>query len=73
VAVDGVWHEAAVHAQADRFAWRAWRCDWHALPGAHELAVRATDSVDATQPLEPDWNINGMGNDAVQRVRVTVR
>jgi len=25
------------------------------------------------QPLAPEWNTNGMGNNAVQRVAVTVR
>jgi hypothetical protein len=56
-----------------RFAWQAWRCDWDATPGDYELACRATDVRGATQPLEPDWNTNGMGNNAVHRVQVTVR
>lgn len=73
VAIDGDWREAAVDPQRDRFAWQAWRYDWDAAPGEHELACRATDAQGATQPLAPDWNTNGMGNNAVQRVQVTVR
>jgi len=73
VGVDGAWREAALEPQRDRFAWQGWRFEWRAIPGEHELAVRATDATGATQPLEPEWNTNGMGNNAVQRVQVTVR
>lgn len=73
VAVDGAWRDAVVAPQGGRFAWQGWYCDWDAAPGEHELACRATDARGATQPLEPDWNTNGMGNNAVHRVGVTVR
>lgn len=73
VAIDGDWRDAAVEPAAHRFAWQAWRCEWQATPGEHELACRATDASGATQPLAPEWNTNGMGNNAVQRVPVTVR
>jgi DMSO/TMAO reductase YedYZ molybdopterin-dependent catalytic subunit len=73
VAVDGGWRDAVVESQRERFAWQAWRYDWDATPGEHELACRATDARGATQPLAPDWNTNGMGNNAVHRVQVTVR
>jgi DMSO/TMAO reductase YedYZ molybdopterin-dependent catalytic subunit len=73
VAVDGVWRDAALEPQPGRFAWQGWRWDWDATPGEHELACRATDAAGATQPLEPEWNTNGMGNNAVHRVQVTVR
>jgi hypothetical protein len=42
-------------------------------PGKHELACRATDSTGATQPLAQNWNYQGMGNNVVQRVSVTVQ
>ena len=42
-------------------------CDWAATPGEHELTCRATDSSGAVQPLEPEWNYQGMGNNMVQR------
>ncbi len=73
LAVDGEWRDTAVEAQSHRYAWQRWTCVWEATPGEHELACRATDAAGMTQPLEPEWNTNGMGNNAVQRVQVTVR
>ncbi|HSD53465.1 MAG TPA: sulfite oxidase [Burkholderiales bacterium] len=73
IAVDGAWRDAIVEPQRSRFAWQGWGCDWDASPGEHDLACRATDSTGATQPLEPEWNTNGMGNNAVHRLQVTVR
>ncbi|MGY1746705.1 sulfite oxidase [Blastococcus sp. SYSU D00695] len=52
-------------------AWRAWSCPWTAVPGRHELVVRAADAEGA-QPLEQEWNRQGMANNLVQRVPVTV-
>ena len=37
------------------------------------LCCRATDESGETQPLEPEWNIGGYENNAVQRVPVNVR
>ena len=53
-------------------AWRAWSFEWQAEPGDHVLSCRATDSAGNTQPLEPEWNLGGYSNNAVQRVLVTV-
>jgi DMSO/TMAO reductase YedYZ molybdopterin-dependent catalytic subunit len=67
------WSEAAL-APADpahRFAWRAWTFVWDARPGGVELVTRATDEL-GTQPVEADWNRQGMANNLVQRVPVTV-
>ena len=58
---------------AGAFAWRGWSFDWDAVPGEHELACRATDSAGNTQPLEQPWNYQGMANNLVQRVPVTIR
>jgi DMSO/TMAO reductase YedYZ molybdopterin-dependent catalytic subunit len=73
VGVNGIWTDAQLDPQRERFAWQGWRCEWHAAPGEHVLACRATDATGAIQPLEPEWNTNGMGNNGVQRVEVTVR
>ena len=73
VAVDGVWADAIVEAAVGDWAWRGWSFDWAATPGEHELACRATDDAGETQPLDPPWNYQGMGNNGVQTVRVTVR
>ena len=73
VSVDGAWRAAEVEPQRDRHAWQAWRWQWRASPGEYELCCRATDENGEIQPLAPEWNANGMGNNAVQRLQVTVR
>jgi DMSO/TMAO reductase YedYZ molybdopterin-dependent catalytic subunit len=73
VGVDGSWSDARLGPHVGRFAWRSWRFDWDAKPGEHELACRATDSTGDAQPTTPPWNYQGMGNNLVQTVRVTVR
>ncbi|MFJ5550278.1 sulfite oxidase [Streptomyces sp. NPDC093225] len=54
------------------WAWRRFTATWDAPPGAHVLAVRATDAAGRTQPLDPDlaWNRGGFANNLVQRVTV---
>jgi len=37
------------------------------------LACRAFDEAGNAQPLEQPWNLQGMGNNLVQRVPVVVR
>jgi DMSO/TMAO reductase YedYZ molybdopterin-dependent catalytic subunit len=72
-AADGAWQEAVLDAPAGEHAWRRWTARWNATPGAHELRCRATDETGAVQPLEPPWDVTGFGNNAAQRVEVTVR
>jgi sulfane dehydrogenase subunit SoxC len=71
--VDGEWRPAELEPASGRFAWQRWRATWEASLGEHELACRATDAQGAEQPLVPDWNVGGMGNNALHRVAVTVR
>lgn len=73
VGVNGAWAEAQLHDPIGEWAWRAWSFDWDAQPGEHSLTCRATDSDGNVQPLEPPWNYQGMGNNSVQTVQVTVR
>jgi DMSO/TMAO reductase YedYZ molybdopterin-dependent catalytic subunit len=73
VAVDGQWSEAALEAPVGRFAWRRWTCPWEAVPGEHLLTCRATDESGEVQPVDPPWNVQGMGNNLVQTIPVTVR
>ena len=55
------------------FAWRRWTFRWDArAPGEYELCARATDVEGNTQPLDQAWNLEGVQNNAVQRVRVLV-
>ena len=56
----------------DHYAWCGWSATWEATPGDHVLCCRATDETGDTQPLEPEWNLGGYENNAVQRVRVHV-
>jgi sulfane dehydrogenase subunit SoxC len=56
---------------ASPFAWRAWSYEWAASPGRSELLTRATDA-EGSQPVEAEWNRQGMANNLVQRVPVTV-
>ncbi|MCH8050631.1 MAG: sulfite oxidase [Chloroflexi bacterium] len=73
VSTDGgkSWSEAVLEAPVGRFAWRGWSCDWDAKPGSYELSVRATCATGARQPDEM-WNLQGMGNNACQRIAVVV-
>ena len=73
VGVDDTWHEAELGPVIGPFAWRGWSWTWQAKPGGHLLSCRATDDDGNTQPLEPFWNLQGMGNNYVQTVPVTVR
>ena len=71
--MDGRAAEARVEPPGGEFAWQGWSFDWSAEPGEHELACRATDAAGNRQPTEQPWNYQGMGNNLVQRVPVTVR
>jgi sulfane dehydrogenase subunit SoxC len=73
VGVDGRSADAELGAPVGAFAWRYWSLDWEATPGAHQLTCRATDAAGNVQPLEAPWNYQGMGNNVVQRMTVTVR
>jgi hypothetical protein len=75
VSTDGgaTWADAELDGDVSPYGWRGWRTLWDALPGEHELCCRATDAAGHTQPVEAAWNVDGYCNNAVQRVRVTVR
>jgi DMSO/TMAO reductase YedYZ molybdopterin-dependent catalytic subunit len=69
------WSEAELESDTvslGPWAWRGWTAAWDAAPGEYELCCRATDAAGNTQPLEPEWNLGGYANNAVQRVPVTV-
>lgn len=73
VGVDGEWAPASLADQLGPWAWRGWSFDWDAAPGDHVLSCRATDAAGNSQPLDQNWNLQGMGNNAVQEVEVSVR
>jgi len=72
-AVDGKWTNAVVAKPQAPNAWQSWHTVWQARVGENELACRATDSGGNVQPLDPVWDLSGFGNNAVQRIFVTVR
>jgi DMSO/TMAO reductase YedYZ molybdopterin-dependent catalytic subunit len=74
VSVDGgvSWSEASLEA-SDGDSPRSWRFPWTPSgPGAYEVTARARDTSGHEQPLVPEWNALGYGNNAVQRIRLTV-
>ena len=73
VGVDGVWTDAKVGDPPGPFAWQGWSFTWNATPGEHVLMCRATNEHGDVQPTETPWNVQGMGNNAAQSMRVTVR
>jgi len=67
------WAAASLDPATSPYAWRRWTHRWEAkLPREHELCVRATDAAGSAQPVEQNWNFEGVENNAVQRVRVIV-
>ena len=68
------WAPARLEPAPSPYGWAAWSYDWDAVPGEHELCVRAADAAGNAQPLQPDdgWNVSGYAVNAVQRVPVRV-
>jgi sulfane dehydrogenase subunit SoxC len=68
------WRDANLGDALGPHGWTSWSSEWDALPGEHELSVRATDASGRTQPLDGEeaWNQGGYGINAVQRVPVRV-
>jgi len=67
------WMPTTLHDPRSPYAWCGWTCKWDATrPGEYELCVRAGDAAGNVQPLDQSWNVEGVQNNAVQRVRVVV-
>lgn len=66
------WADAALAPPVSKYAWRAWTFQWDASLGDHELCVRATDADGNVQPDEQSWNLEGVQNNAIQRIPVVV-
>ncbi|MGZ4190584.1 MAG: sulfite oxidase [Actinomycetota bacterium] len=73
VGIDDRWSDALLDEPIGRWAWRGWSFSWDATRGDHMLSCRATDSDGSVQPTEQPWNLQGMGNNLVHEVAVTVR
>jgi sulfane dehydrogenase subunit SoxC len=66
------WSPAVLQPPASPHTWTPWQFTWHATPGDHVLAARATDAAGNTQPLEPFWNLEGNAQNGVERIVVHV-
>ena len=56
---NGPWTEAELSTEISDNSWRQWKVDWDALPGSHQIRVRATDGngvtqTEVTRPPAPD-------------------
>ena len=67
------WQEAELETSSDRYAWSKWSTVWEAKLGKYMLQCRATDANGNMQPLTSPWDESGFGNNATQKVAVTVR
>jgi hypothetical protein len=66
------WADVLLAQPVSEYAWRGWMYEWKAVPGDYELCVRATDADGNVQPATQSWNLEGVQNNAIQRVRVVV-
>jgi DMSO/TMAO reductase YedYZ molybdopterin-dependent catalytic subunit len=73
VGIDGDWQPTELGRPVGAWAWRSWSYDWAATVGSHQLACRATDADGNVQPPEVKWNLQGMANNLIQTIDVTVR
>lgn len=74
VSIDGgaTWSRAELEHGESPAAWSKWRYAWDARPGSYELVCRAADRSGDTQPLDVAWNVRGIANNCVQRVKTVV-
>ncbi|HEY1456691.1 MAG TPA: sulfite oxidase [Candidatus Dormibacteraeota bacterium] len=66
------WSAAELEDADSPFAWRRWTWRWAAVAGEHELCARAADAAGNVQPADQSWNVEGVQNNAVQRIKVVV-
>ena len=67
------WRPATLHAPVSQFAWTPWTFTWDVRRrGEYVISSRATDSAGNIQPLRPFWNVQGMAQNGVERIGVTV-
>jgi sulfite oxidase len=66
-------HAECVHESDARWSWTLWQATLDLAPGEHEIAVRAWDAADQTQPPSPRdvWNFKGYANNAWHRIHIT--
>lgn len=69
----GPWHEARLVGDRQRHRWQQWELLTHLNHrGQATIRARASDLAGYTQPDTPQRNHHGYGNNAIQRVLITV-
>src|SRR4051812_47831296 len=67
------WRDATLLEPVSPFAWTPWTFTWDVRRrGEYIVSSRATDSAGNVQPLRPFWNVQGMAQNGVERIGVTV-
>jgi anti-anti-sigma factor len=71
---EGPWQDARLLGERKRHSWQGWELIARLEhSGSIVISAQATDMASRTQPDSPEWNRLGYGNNAIQKVRVTVR
>jgi DMSO/TMAO reductase YedYZ molybdopterin-dependent catalytic subunit len=76
VSIDGgqSWKPAGFMGESEPMSWRLWATEIDVKPPARvSILARATDQQGNVQPMEPEINSGGYGNNAIQKVTVDVR
>jgi DMSO/TMAO reductase YedYZ molybdopterin-dependent catalytic subunit len=67
------WHQATLQPAVSPHAWTPWTFTWNAgRRGEFIVSSRAYDEAGNVQPLRPNWNVQGMAQNGVERIGVTV-
>jgi DMSO/TMAO reductase YedYZ molybdopterin-dependent catalytic subunit len=67
------WRPATLRAPVSEYAWTPWTFTWDVRRrGDYVLSSRATDAAGNIQPLGAAWNVQGMAQNGVERIGVTV-
>src|SRR3954468_22981886 len=67
------WQPATLEPPVSPFAWTPWSFTWDVRKrGEYILSSRATDAAGNIQPPRPFWNVQGMAQNGVERIGVTV-
>jgi sulfite dehydrogenase (cytochrome) subunit A len=65
------WQQAKLGKDLGKYSFREWQLSVMLLAGSHELMVRATNNVGATQPAAATWNPAGYMRNVIETTTVT--
>lgn len=70
----GPWRETRLVGERKRHSWQWWELFLNVdAPGTLDIRARAADLASRKQPAEPEWNRLGYGNNAIQKIQVSVK